>query len=127
MRRCHCSWQSMNQHKICGLLGLCKKAGKMITGTDMVLEAVRSLKRKPCLVLLANDASANTLKKVSNCCSHYSAKLVTLPIDGETLAKCVGKTGAIALVGINDEGFAGAIGAQLSTNSEFKEQREENV
>ena len=99
----------------------------MITGTDMVLEAVRSLKKKPHLVLLANDASANTLKKVSNCCTHHGAKLVTLPIDGEALAKCTGKTGVIALVGITDEGFAQALGALLSTNSEFKEQREENV
>lgn len=117
----------MNQSKICGLLGLCKKAGKLISGTDMVLEAVRSSKRKPFLVLLSEDASANTLKKVRNCCSFYDAKLIKLSIDGETLARCVGKTGTIALVAIIDKGFADALEKQLSAKSEFMEEREENI
>ena len=116
----------MNQNKIRGILGLSKKAGKLITGTDLVLDAVRSGKRMPCLVLLAEDASANTTKKVQNCCSHYGAQLINLPLSGEDLAKCTGKTGVIALAAITDEGFAKAVLALLSTKSEFMEQREDN-
>ena len=117
----------MNQHKICGMVGLCKKAGKLITGTDLVLDAVRSGKRKPTAVLLANDASGNTEKKVSNCCSHYGALLIRLPLSGEELAKCTGKTGVIAAAAMTDEGFTKALLALLSTMSEIKEQREDNV
>ena len=99
----------------------------MITGTDMVLDAVRSEKKRPYVVFLCGDASENTFKKVTNCCAHYKMKSVQLPINGEELARCTGKTGVIATVAVTDEGFTKALLALLSTMSEIKEQREDNV
>ena len=127
MKPCHYSWQSMSQTKIQGLLGLCKRAGKLITGTDLVLEAVRSGKKRPYCVLLCKDASANTEKKVRNCCTHYEMMLLQLPMTGEELAHCTGKTGVVATAAVTDDGFMKALLALLSTKSELKEQREDNV
>ena len=44
-----------------GTLGLCMKAGRLTTGEDGVLKAIRDGKAKT--VILAKDASANTSKK----------------------------------------------------------------
>lgn len=99
----------------------------MIAGTDLVLEAVRSRRNRPCVVLLCADASENTVKKVKNCCTHYEMRLGVLPFSGEELAGCIGKTGVIATVAVTDEGFTKALLALLSTESELKEQREDKV
>ncbi len=116
----------MNQSKICGMLGLCRKAGKLIAGTDLVVEAIRSKKSMVKLVLLSADASDNTVKKIRNCCVHHEKKLCVLKQDGELLAKTIGKTGVISACAIVDEGLAKALMALLSTNNELEEQREEN-
>ncbi len=49
-----------NQHYL-SLLGLCMRAGELVTGEELTLEAVR--KKNVALVLLASDASENTAKK----------------------------------------------------------------
>lgn len=117
----------MRQNKICGMLGISRKAGKLIAGSDLVVESIRSKKNTVRLVLLSADASENTVKKVRNCCKHYSKKLFVLEQSGENLAKTVGKTGVISACAICDEGLANALITLLSTNNESEEQREENV
>lgn len=117
----------MSQSKLCGMLGICKKAGRLITGSDLVLEAVRSKKSTPLLILLSADASANTVKKVRNCCTFYQRRVAVLPITGEQLAHTVGKTGVISSAAITEEGLINAVLKLLTANSENEEQREENV
>jgi len=64
--------------KLKSLISLSMKAGKVITGEDGCLKAIRGGKAH--LVLLATDASANTRKKFSDkssfygvpCCCHFS-------------------------------------------------------
>ena len=116
----------MSHNKICGLLGISRKAGKVIAGTELVAEAIRSKKSTVRLVLLSSDASDNTAKKVRNCCSHYSKELFVLQINGETLAHAIGKTGVISACAVCDEGLAKALLNLLSMNDESEEQREEN-
>ena len=45
----------MNINKVCGLLGLCQKAGKIVFGTEASIEAINRNKVK--LVLIATNAS----------------------------------------------------------------------
>ena len=106
----------MQTNKLNGLLGLCKKSGNLLTGSDPVLSAIRSQKRAPALVLLAADASANTQKRIGNCCAYYRIKLLTLPLDADTFGHLTGKRGAIAVAGVLDRGFAEAIGRLLEEN-----------
>lgn len=50
----------MINNKLLGLLGICAKAGKIISGADACLEDMKSNKIK--LIILAEDASEKTKK-----------------------------------------------------------------
>lgn len=58
--------------KILNNLGLCNKAGFLITGTDFVIDAIR--KKKTCYVFIASDASENTKKMLISKCEYYGIK-----------------------------------------------------
>lgn len=94
----------MTDERILGSLGLCAKAGKLIFGVPMTVEAMQ--KRKPVYIVLeASDTSANTHKRICDKCAFYGIKTVRLDIDGAALASAVGKSGVLAAVAIADEGF----------------------
>ena len=59
-----------NTDKAVNMLGLAKRAGKLICGEDMVLETIRSGKAK--LVIIATDASDNTKKMFKDKCAYYN-------------------------------------------------------
>ena len=79
-------------------LGLAKKAGAVRCGTESVREEIRSSKSK--LVILAEDASANTKKRVVDCCAHYGVRLYTPAITSEALGHAVGSRALIAAVSV---------------------------
>lgn len=94
-------------------IGIAKKAGKLVFGTQMVCDALRSnsLKNGDCensAVFVASDVSEATLKKLTDKCSFYSAELVRLADTSSELAHGIGKTGAVAAVYISDEGLSKA-------------------
>lgn len=47
--------------RILSLLGICKRAGKLITGADTTIDSIRKSKAK--LVIFANDFSKSSKKK----------------------------------------------------------------
>ena len=52
----------MAQDKILTLLGFCKKAGKLVAGTEKVTELIK--KGVTCLVMLSSDISPKTEKEL---------------------------------------------------------------
>ena len=52
------------EEQISNLLGLATRARKTITGEELVVKEIRSQKAK--LVVLSNDASKNTAKKIND-------------------------------------------------------------
>ena len=86
-------------------LGLCRRAGKTVHGTPLVCAALAA-KRPPFLVLMSEEASDGTKKRLCNKTSFYRVSLLSLPVSCERLAKAVGKTGCLAAVAVTDEGFA---------------------
>lgn len=84
--------------RIQGVLGLAKRAGALAVGTNGVLDAVRSGKAK--LVLLACDASENTVKQLTDKTAFRAVPLEKLGLARETLGHCIGKenTAAVALL-----------------------------
>ncbi|CAG7602582.1 putative ribosomal protein YlxQ [Paenibacillus solanacearum] len=83
-------------------LGLTMRAGKIITGEEMVIQAVRSGEAK--LVIVAEDASDNTFKKINDKCSYYGVPL--LQTGGrEQLGDSIGKEARVAIA-VTDAGFA---------------------
>ena len=88
-------------------VGLCKKAGRLICGASLCCEAMRQ--GKLFAVLYAAGAAENSVKRVCDKAKTYSVPAYALPVEPETLGKCVGKPGALAAVGITDPGFAKAL------------------
>lgn len=56
-------------NKFFSLLGLCKRAGKLVAGEVAAEQAVR--KKQAYLLILAQDASKNTKKKFTNSAVYY--------------------------------------------------------
>ena len=93
------------QDRILSLLGLAAKAGKIVSGGFSAEEAVKS--RKAHLVILAEDAQNNTVKKFTDKCSFYKIPL-RFYSSKEALGNAVGKE-ARACVAVTDRGFAESI------------------
>lgn len=89
-------------NKIFGFLGLAKRAGKVDTGEQRVRDRIKS--GNAFLVILAEDASENTRKKITDMCNFRDIELIVLS-DRYTLGSCVGKEFAVVL-SVSDKGFA---------------------
>lgn len=87
-------------------LGLCRAAGKTVCGTDLVCRALHKVGTVFCVVL-ASDASQNTVKRLTDKCSYYGVSLYQMPATMAELADAVGKRGAqTAVVAITDANLA---------------------
>jgi len=102
--------EDRNLKQILFSIGLAKKAGKVISGTDSVCDEIR--KHKILLVLCACDVSENTKKKISDCCKYYQIKLHFCGIPKETLGKAIGKTFS-ACIGITDKNLSELISRNI--------------
>lgn len=96
-------------------LGLAMRAGKVVTGDEVVLKAIRSSEAK--LVILAGDASDLT-KKFRDKCGSYNIPLV-IGFDRDSLGTSVGKPERVVLA-ITDQGFAELISKGMETMSEVE-------
>ena len=94
----------MMDKRILSSLGLCAKAGKLIFGVPMIIEAMQKGKRVY-LVLEAGDTSDNTHKKITDKCSFYGVEKIRLEADSGALSSAVGKSSSLAAIAITDEGF----------------------
>ncbi len=85
-----------------GFVGLCQRAGKLVSGDGKTEEAVR--RNRAYLVLMSNDASENTVKKYGNMCKSRGVPIVTLTGRKE-LGAAIGKEYAVTAA-VTDRGFA---------------------
>ncbi len=97
----------MANNRLLGTLGLCRRAGKAVLGTDLVCKAMR--RKELFSVVLASDASDNTKKKIRDKTAFYSVKLVETEMSSDEIGRAVGKAGSVAVVGIADENFSNAL------------------
>ena len=88
-----------------GMLGMARRAGKTLIGTEPVLAGVRA-KNKPALVVISSFASENTKKKIIAKCDHYGVPFVVVDVDGEELGRRLGKTGFVAASAVLDPALA---------------------
>ena len=85
-----------------GIISMCRKAGKLVMGMDMVKDACALGNAKA--VFAAADLSDKSLKEVRYSCARYDVKLYALGLTMDEVAEGIGKrTGVIAMV---DSGFA---------------------
>lgn len=102
--------------KVYSQLGLAMRAGKLVTGDEIVLKAIRSSEAK--LVILAGDASLNTQKKFRDKCGTYKVPLI-IGFKREQLGTSIGKPERIVLA-LTDQGFAAMIRKTVSNLSEVE-------
>ncbi|MCR5278139.1 MAG: ribosomal L7Ae/L30e/S12e/Gadd45 family protein [Lachnospiraceae bacterium] len=95
-------------------MGLCMKAGKMKSGGFQVEEAVKL--GRAWLVIIADDASDNTVKKYENMCSFYEVPVFRYGAK-EELGRAIGKEER-SVVAVCDEGFSKSLTAYLSKTTE---------
>ncbi len=93
---------------IYSLLGLCARARKLSTGSILIND-IRI--KNVYFVIIAENASDNAKKKISDKCQYYHIDYV-IGGDVDSLSHAVGKDNRVAL-GITDKGFANKIKSKL--------------
>ena len=98
----------MNNDSVLRMIGLSMRAGKLVFGANLATSAIRS-KSKPYLVLIANDASENTKKKIVDGCAYHGVSYLETDYSGSDYAHTIGKTFDVMVLAIMEEGFAKSI------------------
>ncbi|MCH1623743.1 YlxQ family RNA-binding protein [Fredinandcohnia quinoae] len=92
----------MNNNRWMSLLGLANRARKVVSGEELVIKEIRNGNAK--LVLLSEDASSNTAKKMNDKSTYYQVQL-RIVSDRYSLGHAIGKEARV-VVAITDSGFA---------------------
>ncbi len=96
--------------RIYQMLGLAARARMLITGEELVIREVRSGNAK--LVIVSQDASDNTLKKLNDKCTSYNVEMHVFGTR-EELGHAIGKESRVVLA-LVDTGFASKITGLLN-------------
>ena len=87
------------------MIGLAKRAGKVVTGAEIVESAVK--KGKARLVVIATDISENGRKAITDTCKYYKVKYIECGLK-EDLGRYTGSESR-AVISINDYRFADSV------------------
>jgi ribosomal protein L7Ae-like RNA K-turn-binding protein len=90
----------LNKQKISNLLGLAQRAGRIVSGEELVVKAIQDQKAK--LVFLAHDAAPNLTKKIQDKSDYYQVEVITVFSTLE-LSIAVGKPRKV--LAVTDAGF----------------------
>ena len=101
----------MKQNKVLSLLGLAMRGRNLVSGEFQTLEAVKN--GTAMLVIVAEDASANTRKLFTDKCTYYGVPIYTFGLKDE-LGRAIGKDMRSSL-GVRNAGMAEAIIKQLES------------
>ena len=110
MQNSEAAMQEAVSKKILSYIGLAQKAGKVAAGEFLTEKAIQEKKAE--LVLISEEASANTRKKFIDSATYYSVP-VYLFGGKEELGHAMGKEFR-ALLAVTDTGLATAIIKQLA-------------
>ncbi len=97
-----------------GILGICRKAGKMSIGHDAAVSSVK--KRKSFLCITCCDASERLKKEIADECAFQGRNIPYIDADFnmQELSLCIGtKAGVIS---IDERGFADKLNSILRKN-----------
>ncbi len=88
--------------KFLNMLGLAMNGKHLISGMDNVIRNIR--RKKVYLVLISNDLSTESEKKISDKCNFYNVKLIKVNADQLTIGQALGKERR-GIIGITNEGI----------------------
>ena len=87
--------------RMLNMLGLCMRAGKIISGEKACVQAVRM--GSACAVVLDSAAAKNAVKSVTDACNYHEVPLIFAPED--ELGFAIGKPGRM-VAAITDPSMA---------------------
>ena len=96
-----------NETRFFGMLGFAMRAGKIDTGTDVVISLLPKGAVK--LVIISSDASEATRKRIHNKCNFYGVEFIDSEFSSELLSSRIGKMSATVCIAIKDDGFKAEI------------------
>lgn len=99
----------MLKNRLFSNLGLAQKAGKIVSGEFATEKAVKSY--MAAMVIVAEDASDNTKKKMTNMTNYYKVPLYMFGTKDE-LGHCIGKEYR-SMLAVLDTGFAKSFEKQI--------------
>ena len=85
-------------NKALNTLGLCKCAGKISYG-ETLLKDIKN--KKVYLVVVANDASDNSKKRIIDKCNYYKVEY-KICLSKESITKAIGRIDVVSAIGIKD-------------------------
>lgn len=88
------------KQQLANLIGLSKRAGKVITGEDLVTKAIQNGRAR--LIFIASDASSNLFKKITDKVSYYEVTLCQEFSENE-LSQAIGQNRKV--IAVTDDGF----------------------
>ncbi len=104
----------MTVDKLIGLLGMCRRAGRLVTGFDAVVGMCGAEKA---LLMIADDAALRTVKELR---FRLPAQAVyRLPLTKEETARAIGSHKPVAVLATADEGFSKAILQYVEEESHY--------
>ena len=95
-------------------ISLCRKAGKLRMGSDVVKDEV--IAKNAVLVLLAGDLAPRSERQIRFVCERERCKVVSLPFQMEQLAQVTGRLAGI--LAVCDPGFAKMIEGLLPSSNQ---------
>ena len=120
--------EKLKSEKIISMLGFAAKAGKLTCGADKVCDEIRRHGVPDLdetgkasgigIVVIANDASANTRKRIVNACTYYNIGYITAKISSDELSAKIGKMSTTAVCATFDRGFADGIKKAVNLGSD---------
>ena len=105
----------MPNEKLSGFLGLAKKAGKLVFGFDMTVEAMQKAAAKQ--VLISNDCSERTARNIRRIAEETGTDFLILPLSMDEIGYAVAKR--VGVLSVCDSGFSKKI-KELAQNGEQK-------
>ena len=101
-----------------GILGLCRRAGKLSMGHDMCKASLNAKKAKLCLI--SSESSQRVREEFENLCRDKNVPFFTVPLSINEIHSLIGyKAGIIT---VDDSGFADSLIKKLQTELTFGEE-----
>jgi ribosomal protein L7Ae-like RNA K-turn-binding protein len=86
------------------MLGLSRRAGRVIIGTPLVTGKLPCGKVK--ITFCTLDASDNTKKRITDKCAYYNVALKMVDIPSSEIGKMLGMSTPVCVFGIEDDNFS---------------------
>lgn len=100
--------------RILSLLGLCRRAGKLVIGADPTIESINKGKSK--IVIFANDFSKNSIKPVLTAAHSGNIKAFCISRSKDELSFALGKL--CGVLSVEDQGFADKLSQLIQNENE---------